>query len=112
MSLEQLKPPLTKRAVPAGLLPHWRGRVYAIIGLLVLFGAMVAFATTVGSVQIPFLTTSSILLSKLPFFDMNPNWTSALETIILEIRLPRVILAGLVGAALAIAGATYQGAVS
>jgi len=32
-----------------------------------------------------------------------------METIILEIRLPRVILAGLVGAALATAGATYQG---
>jgi len=89
--------------------PHWHRRAYAILGLLVLFGVMVAFATTIGSVQISFLTTSSILLSKLPFVDMNPTWTSALETIILEIRLPRVILAGLVGAALAIAGATYQG---
>jgi len=109
MSLEQLELPVTKQAAPAALYPHWHGRVYAILGLLVLLGVMVAFATTVGSVQIPFLTTSSILLSKLPFVDMNPTWTSSLETIILEIRLPRIILAGLVGAALAIAGATYQG---
>lgn len=109
MSWQQAKLSHTNQAVPVALYPHRRGRVYAILGLLVLFGVMVAFATTVGSVQIPFLTTSSILLSKLPFVDMNPTWTSALETIILEIRLPRVLLAGLVGAALAIAGATYQG---
>jgi len=32
-----------------------------------------------------------------------------LETIILDVRLPRILLAGLVGAALAVAGATYQG---
>lgn len=107
MTLNQYKPPLMEQSVP--ILPHRRRRAYAILGLLVLFGVMVAFATTVGSVQIPFLTTSSILLSKLPFVDINPTWTNASETIILEIRLPRVILAGLVGAALAMAGATYQG---
>ncbi|HCP60053.1 MAG TPA: iron ABC transporter [Dehalococcoidia bacterium] len=109
MSRKQLEMHHTGPAVPAVLYPHRHGRVYAILGLLVLLGVMVAFATTVGSVQIPLSTTSSILLSKLPFVNMNPTWTSALETIILEIRLPRVILAGLVGAALAIAGATYQG---
>jgi len=107
MLLEQLKLPLTNQVAPVTL--FWRRRVYAILGLLVLFVVLVALATTVGSVPIPFLTTSSILLSKLPFFDVNPTWPSTLETIILEIRLPRVILAGLVGAALAIAGATYQG---
>lgn len=109
MSRQQAKPSHTNQAAPAAFYPHWRGRVCAILGLLVLFVVMAALATTVGSVQIPFLTTSSILLSKLPFVDINPTWTNALETIILEIRLPRVILAGLVGAALAIAGATYQG---
>jgi len=68
-----------------------------------------AFATTIGSVQIPFLTTCNILLSQLPLVDIVPTWPSTTETIILEIRLPRVILAGFVGAALATAGATYQG---
>ena len=89
--------------------PHWRRRAYAILGLLVAFGGVAAFATTVGSVQIPFLTTCRVLLSQLPLVDITPTWLSTTETIILEIRLPRVILAGLVGAALAIAGATYQG---
>ena len=90
-------------------LPHWRRRVYAVLGLLIALGVAVAFATTFGSVQIPFFTTCRLLLSQLPLVDIAPTWPSTTETIILEIRLPRVILAGLVGAALAIAGATYQG---
>ncbi len=90
-------------------LPRWRNRVYSIAGLFVLLVVMVAFATTIGSVKIPFLTTSGILLSKLPLVEINPGGNEAWETIILNIRLPRVILAGLVGAALATAGATYQG---
>lgn len=109
MSWQQAKLSHTNQAAPAAVYPHRRGRVYAIFGLLLLFGVMVAFATTVGSVRIPLSTTIDILLSKLPLVDITPHWTSALETIILEIRLPRIILAGLVGAALAIAGATYQG---
>ena len=90
-------------------LPQWHSRIYGILGLFILLVAVVILAAAVGSVQIPFLTTSSILISKLPLVELTPTWTGALETIVLEIRLPRVILAGLVGAALAIAGATYQG---
>jgi len=88
---------------------RWRSRIYSIFGLFMLLVAVVILATAIGSVNIPFLTTSNILISKLPLIESTPNWTGALETIVLEIRLPRVILAGLVGAALAIAGATYQG---
>ena len=90
-------------------LPHWRRRVYAVLGLLIAFGVVVVLATAVGSVEISFLTICRVLLSKLPLVEINPTWPATLETIILEIRLPRVILAGLVGAALATAGATYQG---
>ena len=88
---------------------HWRGRIYGIAGLIIVLIAIATLATTVGSVQIPFLTTGSILLSRLPLIEITPKWASTLETIIIDIRLPRVILAGLVGAALAAAGATYQG---
>ncbi len=88
---------------------RWRGRIYAIIGLSVLLVVVAALATTVGSVKIPLLTTCQVLISKLPLLHITPVWSSGVETIILEIRLPRVILAGLVGAALATAGATYQG---
>ncbi len=86
-----------------------RTRVYSILGLSILLVAVIALATSVGSVHIPLLTTFRILLDKLPLVDIAQTWQSAIATIILEVRLPRVILAGLVGAALATAGATYQG---
>ena len=108
MTLYQLKPSFMEQSVPIHF-PHWRRRAYAILGLLIVFGVVVALATTIGSVQIPFFTTCRVLLSQLPLVDIAPTWQSTTQTIILEIRLPRVILAGLVGAALAVAGATYQG---
>ena len=106
MSSNQSKPP--KLEVPVHL-PHWRYRIYAILGFSLVCLVVMAFATTVGSVHIPFLTTSRVLFSKLPLVNIMPTWPDTTETIILAIRLPRVILAGLVGAALSLAGATYQG---
>jgi len=105
MSFGQISP---GKAPPVHLARR-RGRIYGILGLFILVVVVAVLAAAIGSVEIPFLTTSSILLSKLPLVKLTPTWSNALETIILEIRLPRVILAGLVGAALAIAGATYQG---
>ena len=89
--------------------PKWHKYIYIILSLLLLLIVITIFATTIGSVKIPFLTTFGILLSKLPFIEIIPTWADSLETIILDIRLPRVLLAGIVGAALAISGATYQG---
>ncbi len=86
-----------------------RTRLYSILGLAVALVVVVALATSIGSVHIPILTTLRILLDKLPLLDMTQSWQSTVSTIVLEIRLPRAILAGLVGAALATAGATYQG---
>jgi len=90
-------------------LPRWRRRLYSILGLCLLLVALVILATTIGSVKIPLSTTFSILLSKLPLIDITPTWPASTQIIILGIRLPRIILAGLVGAALSVAGATYQG---
>lgn len=78
-------------------------------GLVLLLGAIIVLALAIGSTHIPFSTLWHVLLDKLPFVKIEPTWTSSIETIILDIRLPRLLLAGLVGAALAVAGATYQG---
>jgi iron complex transport system permease protein len=86
-----------------------RTRLYSLVGLSVGLVMIIALATTIGSVKIPLQTTIQILLDHLPFLNIDQTWQSSLATIIVDIRLPRVILAGLVGAALAIAGATYQG---
>ncbi len=88
---------------------RWRGRLYAVVGLALLLGAVIVSALTVGSTQISLTSIGGVLLSRLPFIDITPAWSSAMEMIIIDIRLPRILLAGLVGAALAVAGATYQG---
>lgn len=89
--------------------PQWRRRILAIVGLLAVFIVVAVFAASIGSVDIAFSTTFKIMLSKLPFIEITPSWEESIETIVWDIRLPRVVLAGLVGAALALAGATYQG---
>jgi iron complex transport system permease protein len=89
--------------------PQWRRRIFAIVGLLAVLIAVIVFAASIGSVDITFSTTFKIMLSKLPFIDITQSWENSTETIVWDIRLPRVVLAGLVGAALALAGATYQG---
>lgn len=98
-----------KKDMPAALKPRRGKRIHAIIGLIVLLGAIISLATGIGSVDIPFMTTSKILLSRLPLIDIAPSWSGTIETIIADIRLPRVVLAGIVGSALSVAGATYQG---
>jgi iron complex transport system permease protein len=88
---------------------QWRSRIYAIIGLALLLGITIVVTLGIGSTDIPFKTLSYVLLDKLPFIHIEPTWTSNTEIIIFDIRLPRLLLAGLVGAALAVAGTTYQG---
>ena len=48
-----------------------------------------------------------ILMSKL--FPIEPFWTDTMETVLFNVRLPRVMLACLVGCCLSTAGASYQG---
>ncbi len=91
------------------LTAHWRNRVYAIIALSGLLGLTIAVTSTIGSAQIPFHTSFAIILSRFPLIDITPSWSRGFETIILYVRLPRIIMAGLVGAALSVAGAAYQG---
>ena len=50
-----------------------------------------------------------VILNRLPFIHITPSWPAGHEIIVTEIRLPRVIMAGIVGAALGTSGATYQG---
>jgi iron complex transport system permease protein len=87
----------------------WRSRIYAMAILAAVLIVVVGVATAIGSISIPLLTTLKIAISRLPLVHLTPAWPSGTETIVMDIRLPRVFLAGLVGAALSTAGATYQG---
>jgi iron complex transport system permease protein len=86
-----------------------RTRIRSIIVLAVVLLFVIALATSIGSVNVPLGTTVRIILDRLPLVHIDQTWANTVATIIMDIRLPRVLLAGLVGAALATAGATYQG---
>ncbi|MDC0035489.1 iron ABC transporter permease, partial [Chloroflexi bacterium] len=79
-----------------------------MIGTLIAFICAVA-AVAIGSVYIPATSVIAIVFSKLDFFRQPEQITSSWDTIIWNIRFPRVVLALLVGASLGISGATYQG---
>ncbi|TFD92955.1 iron ABC transporter permease [Jeotgalibacillus sp. R-1-5s-1] len=77
------------------------GYILSVIFLLVAF----TLAITVGSVQVPFGEMLRIFAGAGNRDSLDPMFSS----IVLDIRFPRVVLAGLVGASLAIAGASFQG---
>jgi len=74
--------------------------------LFILLSVSIVIATSLGGVTIPLRETISVFISTLPFVDMDAE--STYERILLYIRLPRVIVAGLVGASLAVCGVVMQ----
>lgn len=48
-----------------------------------------------------------VLLSRV--MEIPKTWPSSMETVVFKVRLPRIIVAMMVGAALSVAGASYQG---
>lgn len=83
-----------------------------IISYLIASGFVVIsilLAISIGSVQVPIKEIITILgreVLHLPLEEPNKTMYTA---IVMNIRLPRVLLAGIVGASLALAGAAFQG---
>ena len=89
-------------------------RAFAYPWPRLLFGALAVlviavFAAGRGAVGVPPLDVARILLAGLPVVDIAADWPASWGVIVWELRLPRIVLAGIVGAALAVSGATYQG---
>ncbi|MCT2275941.1 FecCD family ABC transporter permease, partial [Dietzia cinnamea] len=78
-------------------------------GATLLFGAAMLLGTLIGPAG---LTAGGVLLDlldRLPLIAVDSGLTERQQVILWEIRIPRVVLGAIVGATLAIAGATYQG---
>jgi iron complex transport system permease protein len=71
--------------------------------------AVLVLGVGLGSVSIAPDQTIAILAHRLLGLPGEAAWPATAETIVMELRLPRVLSAMLVGAGLAIAGATFQG---
>ncbi|WP_454190035.1 FecCD family ABC transporter permease [Paenibacillus sp. Marseille-Q7038] len=83
---------------------------YGLIGIILLVLTLL-LCLAIGSVHLPIHHIAGILMNHIPGMDgfIEPVWNISSEQIIMKVRLPRVLLGILVGAALAIAGAGFQG---
>jgi iron complex transport system permease protein len=80
----------------------------AIIGLA-LAAATLVVGVAFGNVSLPVGDTLAIIGHRFLNQPATVTWPQSADTIVLELRLPRVLTAMAVGAALSLAGATYQG---
>lgn len=105
MSLEGLDRPgrPTGSAAPAKLRMGGVG-----LALLVLTSAVLA-GVAVGPVKLHFTSVLAELIDRLPFLGTNSGLSAQERAILLQLRLPRVVLGGLVGATLAVSGTAFQG---
>jgi iron complex transport system permease protein len=64
-------------------------------------------ALMLGQLRIPPMTILEILASRV--FPIEPTWEPTLESVLFDVRLPRLLAGLLVGAGLSISGAAFQG---
>ncbi len=88
------------RALPAPVL---------LSALSCLLLVVILLAASFGSVPIPSSTIVQILLNGTGLFHFARQWDPTAEIIVWQVRMPDVIGAALVGAALAVAGVLFQG---
>jgi len=75
-----------------------------LLGILLIL--IILFSLTVGSVKVPLLRSITILFQSI--LGVKSEGTEIEQAIILSLRFPRAILAGLVGAGLSVSGAIFQ----
>jgi iron complex transport system permease protein len=84
-------------------------KVFAILSLFLALLIIVVISVSLGAGSPRFNEAAQVILSKLfPFLEIDPG-SQITQTIILEIRLPRIVLAIIAGAGLAASGAAMQG---
>jgi iron complex transport system permease protein len=82
-------------------------RRLALFAMILVPLAALYVSLFVGRFTVPAADVASILASRL--WPIARDWPASVETIVLQIRLPRAILAMFVGAGLSVSGAAFQG---
>ncbi|MBM4444943.1 MAG: iron chelate uptake ABC transporter family permease subunit [Chloroflexi bacterium] len=83
--------------------------VAVLTALLGLLAVSMFVATILGKASISLPEMARMFLNRLAVFDFEPTWRAVDETILFQIRLPRVVGGAVVGGALATAGVLFQG---
>ncbi len=84
-----------------------RGAGWKIIILLFTLILIFILSFALGRYPVPPGQLLEVLASRI--IPLEPTWNATVETVIFQVRLPRILAAILVGAALSTAGAAYQG---
>lgn len=82
-----------------------------LVSLTIATLGVIVFAVSVGAVAVPFHRVGQIILAHLLPGAIAPTWTPTEDRIVWVFRLPRVLLAVIVGAALSVCGVTLQAVV-
>ncbi len=85
-----------------------RFAAFCIAGLALCLLAL-TLSVSIGSTRIPAGTVWAIVSHKLGLVPVTPDWTEGRQNIVWDLRLPRALLAAMVGAGLGMAGAVMQG---
>ena len=81
--------------------------IILIIELSLILFVLCIISLSIGIYKIPFIQTVKILFSRI--FNYEQTWSNTMYAVIFNVRLPRVIASVLIGFALGISGAAYQG---
>ncbi|NLK08186.1 MAG: iron chelate uptake ABC transporter family permease subunit [Firmicutes bacterium] len=85
-------------------------RSVILVALVVILVGVMLMSTAVGTAPIKPWDVAGMIAAKMcPTGLIQHKWPTAHQTIVFQVRLPRITLAALVGGGLATAGATYQG---
>lgn len=101
------KPPLVKAPANSLVFDPYRRNTVAVLIMAVVLVLVFLLSFTIGRYPVTMRELFGILSSQIrevPIF-----WTQQAEMVLFNVRLPRIILACLVGACLSAAGASYQG---
>ncbi len=82
---------------------------YTIEGIILVILPVLAFfiSLSIGRYPVPLQNVFDIMVSQV--IPTHSDWTEIEEMVVINIRLPRVLLAMLVGSTLAVSGASFQG---
>jgi iron complex transport system permease protein len=84
-----------------------KGYAALIISLLIVLFLLCIVSLSTGIYKVPFGQVIRILFGEM--FGIEQTWANVMRTVVINLRLPRIISAVLIGSALALAGASYQG---